>query len=95
MGSLFNTLFGQKQGAGQPSGAPAQNGQAPDWNALMGQLQANPAKMIHERGFNVPDEISGNPQATVMHLIKTGQVGGPVMQMIQPMLARMGHPFGR
>lgn len=52
----------------------------------MAQLQANPAQMIRQRGFSVPDEIAGNPQATVMHLIQSGQVGGPVMQRIQPML---------
>ena len=61
-----------------------------DWNALMGQLQANPAEMIRKAGYNVPDEISGNPQAAVMHMLRTGQIGGPMMQRIAPMLQKMG-----
>jgi hypothetical protein len=32
----------------------------------------------------------GNQQATVMHLIRTGQVGGPAMRMIAPILGKMG-----
>lgn len=53
---------------------------------MMSQLRANPAQMIRNAGYNVPDEIIGNPQATVMHLIQSGQVGGAAMQRIQPML---------
>lgn len=90
MSSLFHTLFGQKQGQEAFQQTQAQNNPPQDWNALMGQLQANPAEMIRKAGYNVPDEISGNPQATVMHLIQSGQVGGPMMQMIQPLLNRMG-----
>ena len=57
----------------------------------MAQLKANPAQLVKQAGFNVPANIAKNPQATVMHLIQTGQVGGPMMQRIQPMLnALMG-----
>lgn len=66
------------------------NQQAPDWNALMGQLQADPAAALKTAGYNVPDELIGNPQATVMHLIQSGQVSSPLMQRIQPFLNRMG-----
>lgn len=52
----------------------------------MRQLQANPAQMIKQAGYNVPDEIANNPQAAVMHMIQTGQIGGPMMRRIQPML---------
>ena len=55
----------------------------------MRELKAHPAQIIKQAGFNVPDDISGNPQATVMHLIQSGQVGGPMMQRIQPLLSRM------
>lgn len=44
---------------------------------------------MKQAGFNVPDEIANNPQASVMHLIQSGQVGGPMMQRIQPMLSRL------
>lgn len=90
MSRMFNALFGQKQGAEQASGSQTDNHAGQDWNALMGQLQANPAEMIRNAGYNVPEGISGNPQATVMHLIRTGQVGGPMMQRIAPMLNQMG-----
>lgn len=90
MSSLFNTLFGTKQGAEYASPMQTNNNNGQDWNALMGQLQANPAEMIRKAGYNVPDELSGNPQASVMHLLRTGQIGGPMMQRIMPMLNRMG-----
>lgn len=52
----------------------------------MQQLQANPLQTIRNAGYQVPDEIAGDPRATVMHLMQTGQIGGPAMQRIQPML---------
>ena len=55
----------------------------------MKQLQANPAQMIKQAGFNVPDEYANNPQQAVMHMIQSGQVGGPMMQRIRPMLNMM------
>ena len=69
---------------------PAGNGQAPDWTALMGQLQADPGSALRSAGYNVPDELIGNPQATVMHLLQSGQISNPMMQRIQPLLNRMG-----
>jgi len=55
----------------------------------MRQLRENPGEMVRNAGFQIPDGIAGNPQATVMHLIRTGQVGGPMMQRIAPMISRM------
>ena len=52
----------------------------------MRQLQANPAEMIRQAGYNIPDGIAGNPQAAVMHLIQSGQIRNPMMQRIQPMI---------
>lgn len=52
----------------------------------MTRLRANPAEMIRSAGYNVPEEIAGNPQAAVMHLLQTGQIGGPLMQRIRPMI---------
>ena len=66
------------------------NGQQPNWNTLMGQLQSDPAGALKTAGYNVPDDLIGNPQATVMHLIQSGQVSSPLMQRIQPLLNRMG-----
>ena len=75
---------------------PTQNGAIMPPNApqmtmqdAMAQLRQNPAQMIKQAGYNVPDEIANNPQAAVMHLIQSGQIGGPMMQRIGPMINRM------
>lgn len=92
----FQAIMGRMMPqAPQMPQATAQGGQTgnqlqPDWNALMGQLQANPSVMLKQAGYNVPDELNGNPQAMVMHLMQSGQIGGPMMQKIQPFLQRMG-----
>jgi len=52
----------------------------------MTQLRSNPAQMIRNAGYNVPDDVVNNPQATVMHLLQSGQIRNPMMQRIQPML---------
>ena len=93
---LFNAIFGGLNGiSGQGGTLPVQplgvaqnafSGQQMSMQDAMAQLQSNPAQMIRQKGFNVPDEIANNPQATVMHLIQSGQVGGPMMQRIQPMI---------
>lgn len=61
-------------------------GQQMSMQEAMAKLRSNPAQMIRQSGYNVPDEIANNPQATVMHLIQSGQIGSPMMQRIQPML---------
>lgn len=96
---LFNAIMGgsgtgrnrPKQDYQQLQGS-AQNGtQAPQMNFqdAMHELQDHPAQLMKQAGFNVPDEIANNPQASVMHLIQSGQVGGPMLQRIQPMLSRL------
>ena len=56
----------------------------------MRQLQGNPAETIRAAGYQVPDDAATDPKKAVMHMIRTGQVGGPMMKMIGPMIARMG-----
>ena len=53
---------------------------------LMSQLQSNPIDILKKAGYNVPKELSGNPQAMVMHLLQSGQIANPMMQSIQPIL---------
>ena len=53
------------------------------------KLQSNPREFIQRAGMNVPEEILNNPQAIVMHLINTNQVGGPMLQRIMPMINQM------
>ena len=96
---LFNAVMGgfkppmnQSNRDYQQNGENAQNGpmgQQISFQDAMKQLQAHPAQLMKQAGFNVPDNIANNPQASVMHLIQSGQVGGPMMQRIQPLLSRM------
>ena len=56
----------------------------------MKQLQSDPIGMARRAGFQVPEEMAGDPKAMVQHLIMTGQVPNPVLQRIMPMLQKMG-----
>lgn len=56
----------------------------------MQQLRNNPVGMAKQAGYQIPENLSGDPRAMVMHLIQTGQVGGPMLQRIMPMIQRMG-----
>ena len=53
------------------------------------RIQRNPAEFLKNAGVNVPAEIMNDPQAIVMHLINTHQVGGLMMQRIMPMIRQM------
>ena len=56
---------------------------------MLKRLQSNPQEFFKNAGVNVPPEIVNNPQAVVMHLINTNQIGGPMMQRIMPMNRQM------
>ena len=53
------------------------------------QIQQDPIGMAKQAGYNIPQNLAGNPQAMVQHLIQTGQVGGPMMQKIMPMMQKL------
>ena len=90
MNPLYSMLFGTKQGQFSSPQQQTTNASPADWNAIMGQLQSNPAGMLRDKGYNIPDELNGNPQAMVMHLMQSGQIGGQMMNMIRPFLGRLG-----
>lgn len=56
---------------------------------MMQQLQQDPRAMIQQSGLQIPEEKMGNPQEMVMHLISSGQVSGPLMQRIMPMIQQI------
>ena len=56
---------------------------------MLRQLQSDPLGAAKKAGYNVPDEISNDPKAMVMHLINSGQVGGPMLQRIMPMIRQL------
>ena len=53
------------------------------------QIKQNPIGMGQQAGYQIPENLAGNPQAMVMHLIQSGQVGGPMMQRIMPMIQKL------
>lgn len=73
---------------GLRNGNQRQNGIS--FQEALRQVNENPEKCFREAKLNVPKEIMNDQQKTVMHLIRTGQVGGPAMRMVAPILARMG-----
>ena len=54
------------------------------------QIRQDPLGMAQKAGFNIPQEISGDPRAMVMHLINSGQISNPMMQRITQMMQSMG-----
>ena len=63
------------------------NGQ-PQMN--MQQLQQDPVGMAKQAGYDIPQNLAGNPQAMVQHLIQSGQVGGQKLQQAMHMIRDMG-----
>lgn len=94
---LFNGLFGGSangMNAGKPAmpeaGRTAGNVPQMTIQDALREVNEHPAELFRQAGFNVPKECIGNNQATVMHLLRSGQVGGPMMRMLAPLLGRMG-----
>ncbi len=52
------------------------------------QLRSNPAQLIRQAGYSVPANIANNPQAAVIHILQSGQVRSPVMQVLNRMMGR-------
>ena len=62
----------------------------PNMQDMMRQLQSDPMGMARQAGYNIPQNLAGNPQAMVQHLMQTGQVGGQKLQQAMQMMQRMG-----
>lgn len=56
----------------------------------MQQLQSDPVSAAKNAGYNIPQNLAGNPQAMVQHLIQTGQISNPMMQKIMPIMQKFG-----
>ena len=56
----------------------------------MQQLQNDPVGMAKQAGYDIPQNLAGNPQAMVQHLIQSGQISNPMLQKIMPMMQRLG-----
>ena len=54
------------------------------------QIQQDPIGIGRQAGYDIPQNLAGNPQAMVQHLIQSGQVSNPMLQKILPMMQKMG-----
>ena len=55
----------------------------------MQQLRQDPIGMARQAGYNIPENLAGNPQAMVQHLIQSGQISNPMLQRIMPMIQKL------
>lgn len=67
---------------------------ASDIFAAMGNQPAQNPKdqalaILKQRGISVPNEIAGNPQAIIQHLMQSGAIPQNRLAMAQQMLSRM------
>lgn len=72
--SLFNRLSGQPPQQANPQ-------------QMLQQLRADPAGMLKQRGFTIPQGMN-NPQAILQHLMQTGQVPNARVQQLMQMMGR-------
>lgn len=78
MANLFQQ--GQPPASAQPMN-PAQ---------LLQSLRQNPVQVMKQAGYDIPQELAGNPQGMWNHLVSTGQVQQGRAAQIQAMAQRMG-----
>jgi hypothetical protein len=45
--------------------------------------------LLRQRGIQIPDGISGNPQAIIQHLMQSGQIPQGRLSMAQQMLSKL------
>lgn len=76
---MANPQFDMIMGNNNPMPQPQQSQQM-NFQDAMSQLRANPASLIKQARYNVPDEIAGNPQAAAMYILQSGQANGPLVR---------------
>ena len=86
----MSIMDGLRRGSEQQQGQQGGGRSGVTVQQAIQQVNSNRGELIRAAGFQVPSECLGNNQATVMHLIRSGQVGGPLMQMIAPIIQRIG-----
>ena len=58
-----------------------------DMRTEMGRIQQDPGAYLQQRGFSIPAGMT-DPKMITQHLLRTGQVGNPRLQMVMKMLGR-------
>lgn len=60
----------------------------PNQQQALSQLKANPQSVLSKAGLNIPNGMN-DPQAIINHLLQSGQVSNPRLQMAQRMIGMM------
>lgn len=60
----------------------------PNQQQALSQLKANPQSVLAKAGLNIPNGMN-DPQAIINHLLQSGQVSNPRLQMAQRMMGMM------
>ena len=48
--------------------------QQPSTASMLKNLKQNPVQFLMQRKFNIPQDITNDPNAIIQHLMRTGQV---------------------
>jgi hypothetical protein len=62
---------------------------------MVQQLKSNPAQMLSQAHLNVPQNMMGNPQQIVNHLVQSGQIPQDRLNAAMQMAQRMGFNIPR
>lgn len=67
------------------------NGTNPMKNIMsqLNQLRSNPIQFLMNRRMNVPQELSGNPQGIIQHLLNTGQMSQETFNKLQKQVSQI------
>ena len=57
---------------------------------MVNQLKQNPAQMLNQAHLRVPQNMMGDPQQIVNHLVQSGQVSQSRLNAVMQLAQRMG-----
>lgn len=60
-----------------------------DLLSQLNQLRSNPVQFLMSRRFNIPENLSGNPQGIVQHLLDSGQMSQETYAKLQGQVSRI------
>lgn len=84
--SIFDSLGSAQH---TPNTQPTHTQQTPNAQRALESLKSNPRRVLEQAGLNIPDGMN-DPQQIVNHLLQSGQVSNPRLQMAQRMMGMLG-----
>lgn len=57
--------------------------------AQLNQLRSNPVGFLLSRNFNIPENMTGNPQAIVQYLLNSGQMSQQTYNRLQSQVSQI------